>query len=226
MPKNDKKLKLCWTFEKIYLLEKFYGKTCLSSKSPSGSVESRSDNPPDNFLPKLRFFHKFLKKSSPPPPRPLSEKKYQSEHFSRKIFFLEKLIWPDKDAILTICFQSSKNICRVSRRSEKVLKTLIQPKKDRLPKEKHPDFRIQFWQSCWGFSKMVRNFAPICYEKKCSISEKSYPFAYNFPGKKISMKKLLETDKTHFWQSVEVLLSKYDKILVKFWKKLVNKFLF
>ena len=75
-------------------------------KSP-GSVESLSDNPPDNFPPKLRFFHKFLKKSLPRP-RPLSEKKYQSEHFSRKIFFREKLIWTDKNTILTICFQSSK----------------------------------------------------------------------------------------------------------------------
>ena len=37
---------------------------------------------------------------------------------------------------------------------------------------------------------------------------------------------MLQTDKTHFWQSVEVLLSKYDKILLKFCKKLVNKFLF
>ena len=37
---------------------------------------------------------------------------------------------------------------------------------------------------------MVRNFAPKCYEKN-SISEKGYPNAYKFPGKKISMKKLL-----------------------------------
>ena len=125
--KKRQKLKLCWMFEKIFLSEKNFGNTCLPSKSPSGSVESLSDNPPDHFPPKLRFLHKFLKKTLPP--RPLSEKKYQCEHFSRKIFFLEKLIWTDKDTILTICFQSSKNICRVSRRSEKILKTLIQPKK-------------------------------------------------------------------------------------------------
>ena len=51
----------------------FFGKLCLNSKSSSGNVESRSDNAPDNFPPKVRFFHKNLK-NSPPAHAPRSEK--------------------------------------------------------------------------------------------------------------------------------------------------------
>ena len=36
------------------------------------------------------------------------------------------------------------------------------------------------------------------------------------------MKILFKTDETQIWQSVEVLLSKYDKILLKFWENFVN----
>ena len=45
---------------------KFFGKTCLSSKSPSGNVESLSDNSPDNFPPKNRFIQKIVKPPLPP----------------------------------------------------------------------------------------------------------------------------------------------------------------
>ena len=40
------------------------------------------------------------------------------------------------------------------------------------------------------------------------------------------MKKLFKTDETQIWQSVEVLSSKYDKILLKFWENFVIIYLF
>ena len=84
---------------------------------------------------------------------------------------------------------------------------------------------IQFWQSCWNVSKKVRNFAPKIYENKRLDFRKSYSTACKFPGKKIAMKKLIKTDETQIWQSVGILLTKYDKILLKFSENFVNIYL-
>ena len=46
-----------------------------------------------------------------------------------------------------------------------------------------------------------------------SISGKIFSTAHKFPGKN-----LIKTDETQIWQSVEILLTKYDNILLKFWK--------
>ena len=147
---------------KYFFIGKIFGKTCLSSKSPSGNVESRSDNSHDSFPPKVRFYHRILKKLSQPPP-PFWNC-YQTEHFSRKFLFLEKFIWTDKDTILTICFQISKNICRMSRKS---LEDIDSTKKKTVYPNKIPQiWRIQFRQSCWTFSKIVRIFAPKFYGNK------------------------------------------------------------
>ena len=190
MPKKHKKLNLRWKFEKIYLLEKFSVKNVFPQKVPLEFLSPVLITLLTFFRQKSLFSTEFLK-NLPPPPAPRSEKTYQTEHFSRKFFFLEKLIWTDKDTILTFCFQSSKNICRVSREKEKVLKTLIQTKNDRLPKKTLQIFRIQFWQSCWNFSKRVRNFAPKFYKNKLLNFRKSYPIASIFLSEKFSMKKLL-----------------------------------
>ena len=96
---------------------------------------------------------------------------------------------------------------------------MSQPKKDRLPKKPSRFEKIQFWQSCWNFSKIVRNFAPKFHETNGSISGKRFSTAYKFPGKRIARKKLIKTDETQIWQSVEILLTKYDNIPLKFWKK-------
>ena len=40
------------------------------------------------------------------------------------------------------------------------------------------------------------------------------------------MKNLIKTDETQIWPSVGILLTKYDKILLKFWEKFVNIYLF
>ena len=48
-------------------------------------------------------------------------------------FFQEKFFWTDKDTILTICLQTSKNICRMSRKSLENIDST--KKKDRLPKK-------------------------------------------------------------------------------------------
>ena len=160
---------------------KVFGKTWLPSKSPYGSAESRSDNPPDNFPPKVRFFHKIWK--LPPLPAPFLRKNIKVNIFPGKFFSWRNLYGLIKTQFSQSAFKVQKTSAECL---EKVLKTLIQPRKNRLPKENPPEFRIQFWQTCWGFSKMVRNFAPKCYEKKCSISETNYPIAYNFPGKKIA----------------------------------------
>ena len=163
--KNDKKLKLCWMCEcvKKFIYRKFFGKTCLTSKSSSGNVESRSDDSPDNFPPKVQFCHKTLKNSNPPCP-PFWKKNIKLNIFPGKNYFQEKFIWTDKDTILTICFQTSKNICRMSRKSLKNIDST--KKKDRLPKKTLKICTIYFWRSCWNFSKTVRNFAPNFYENK------------------------------------------------------------
>ena len=109
---------------KDLFIGKVFGKTCLSSKSPSGNSESRSDNSPDNFAPKVRFFLENLKKILPTSP-PFPEEIMKLNIFPGKILFLEKLIWTDKDTILPICFESLKDICWMSGKS---LEKFTQPK--------------------------------------------------------------------------------------------------
>ena len=85
---------------------------------------------------------------------------------------------------------------------------------------------IQFWQSCWNVSKKVRDFAPKFHENKSLDFRKELSNClYSSRQIKVSIKKMLWTYKIHFWQSVEVFLSKYDKILLKFWEIFVNIFL-
>ena len=140
---------------KKFIYRKFFGKTCLTSKSSSGNVESRSDDSPDNFPPKFQFFHKTLKNTNPPCP-PFWKKNIKLNIFPGINFFQEKFIWADKDTILTICFQSSKNICRMSRKS---LEESESTKKIPFTQKTLQICRIQFWQSCWNFSGIVRIFA-------------------------------------------------------------------
>ena len=97
-------------------------------------VESLSDNSPDSFPPKNRFVHKIVKPPHPLPP--FLKKNIKLNIFPGINFFQEKFIWADKDTILTICFQFQKTSAE---RLEKVYKTMIQPKKDRLPKKNPPD---------------------------------------------------------------------------------------
>ena len=94
-------------FEKIFFIGKFFGNTCLSSKSPSGSVESRSDNPPDNFPPKLRFFHKFLKKNFPPP-APFLRKNIKVIFFPGKFFSWRNLYGQIKTQFWGFVFKIQK----------------------------------------------------------------------------------------------------------------------
>ena len=102
--------------KKNYLKDVFR-KNASYLKSSSGNVESRSDNTPDNFPPKVRFFHRFQKKTLSPTPPPVLKNLSKLNIFPGKNFFSEKFIWTDKDTILTICFQSSENICPMSRKS-------------------------------------------------------------------------------------------------------------
>ena len=161
---------------KKIIYRKFFGKTCLTSKSSSGNVESRSDNSPDNFPPKVQFFHKILKNSTPPPPLPPFLKKNIKLNIVPEInFFQEKFIWAEKDTILTICFQTSKNICRMSRKSLENIDST--KKKDRLPKKSSRFAPSSFDNHAETFQKqyviLLLNFT----KTKSSISKKSYPIA-------------------------------------------------
>ena len=99
-----------------------------------------------------------------PPLAPLSEKKnIKLNIFPGINYFQEKFIWADEDTFLTICFQSSQNICRISRKS---LEDNESNKKNVYPKKTLQICRIQFWQSCWNFSGIVRNFAPKTHENR------------------------------------------------------------
>ena len=147
---------------KDLFVAKVFGKTCLASKSPSGNVDSPSDNSPDNFRPKVRFFHRILKKTPPPPPPPVMKNVSKLNIFPGKIFSWRSLSGHIKTPFWQSVFKCGK---MSAERLEKVLKTLIQPKKDRLPKKTLQICRNQFWQSCWNFSEIVRIFAPKVYEK-------------------------------------------------------------
>ena len=166
---------------------KFFGKTCLSSKSPSGNVESLSDNSPDNFPPKNRFIHKIVK-PPPPAPAPVLKKTIKLNIFQGIKFFQEQCIWTDKDTFLTICFRSSKNICRKSR---KCLEDIHSIKKKHLPEKTLQVFTIHFWQSCWSFSKILRDFVPKFYENTLLDFQKNIQLLIISQVKKIAMKKKL-----------------------------------
>ena len=116
------------------------------------------------FRQKSNFSTKFWKTPPPPPCPPFWKKNIKLNTVPEINFFQEKFIWAEKDTILTICFQTSKNICRMSRKS--LENSDSTKKKHRLPKKTLQICRIQFWQSCWNFSKIVRNFAPKFYEYK------------------------------------------------------------
>ena len=131
--KKRQKTKIMLNVWKDFFIGKIFGNTCLPSKSPSGSVESRSDNSPNNFPPKIRFFHKILKKIPTPGPRfwkELSNWLFFQELFSRRNLYgqIETQFWQ-----FVFKVQKSSAECL-----ENVLKTLIQPKKNRLPKKNHP----------------------------------------------------------------------------------------
>ena len=59
-------------------------------------------------------------------------------------------------------------------------------------------FRIHFWQSCWNFSKIVRNFAPESYDKMLDF-RKRLSNAYNFPSKKYLHEKINLDRENAFW---------------------------
>ena len=115
---------------------KVFGKTFLSSKSPSGNVESRSDSSPDIFPPKIRIFHKILKKIQLPAPPPRSEKKYQTEHLSRNFFLGEayKDRWRHNFDNLFLKFRKHRRVSR------KCLEDNDSTKKDRWPIKIRLDF--------------------------------------------------------------------------------------
>ena len=73
MPKNDKKLKICWTFEKIYLLKKFSEKHDFPQKVPLEALSPVLITLLKIFRQKFVFSTKFKKNS--PPSRPLFWKK-------------------------------------------------------------------------------------------------------------------------------------------------------
>ena len=162
----------------------FFGKTCLSSKSSSGNVDSRSDNAPDNFPPKVRFFHKNLK-NSPPPPRPCPPfwKNYQTEHFSGDKNFSRRSVSGQKK---TQFWQSAFKVQKTSAEClEKALKTLISNKKeDRLPKNPPRFASSSFDNHAETFQKQYIFLFPIFTKTDCSISEKSIQLPKIFQVKK------------------------------------------
>ena len=110
---------------------------------------------------------------------------------------------------------------------EKVLKTMSQPRKDRLPKKPSRFEKIQFWQSCWNFSKIVRNFAPKFHETNGSISGKRFSTAYKFPGKKNCQEKINKdrwnANLTIGWTIVDEVRQYSAQILKKFVKSIYSK---
>ena len=164
---------------KDLFIGKVFGKTFLSSKSLSGNVESRSDSSPDVFPPKIRFFHKILKKNPTPRP-PRSEKNYQTEHLSRNFFLGEayKDRWRHNFDNLFLKFKKHRRVSR------KCLEDKDSTKKDRWPKKTVQIFTIQLWQSCWNFPKIVRIFALKLHEQIAQFPKKFIQLLKTFQVKK------------------------------------------
>ena len=129
------------------------------------------------FRQKSNFSTKFWKTPPPPPPpcTPFWKKNIKLNTVPEINFFQEKFIWAEKDTILTICFQTSKNICRMSRKS--LENSDSTKKKDRLPKKPSRFAPSIFDNHAETFQKqyviLLQNFT----KTKSSISKKSYPIA-------------------------------------------------
>ena len=213
MSKNDKKLKLCWKFEKKLFLGCFSEKRVLPQKAALETLSPVLTTLLTIFGQKSVFSKDFKKNLSPTPP-PVLKNVSKLNSFPGKNFFSEKFIWTDKDTILTICFQSSENICPMSRKS---LEKIDLTKKNRLHWQISPDLCNPVLTILLKLFNDSTIFSLIFTKTNRSISEKVIQLLIIFKAKKVSMKKLLQTYKTHFWQSVEVLLSKYEKFLLTFW---------
>ena len=142
---------------KDLFLGKVFGKTCLSSKSTSGNVETRSDNLPDNFPLKVVSSFQNSKKT-----QPNSEENYQTEFFYRQISWRKlsgQIKWQFCQFVFKIQKTSAESLEKVLMNSFKQKKTVYVDKTFRI-------CAIQFSQSCWNFSKKVHNFAPKIYENR------------------------------------------------------------
>ena len=113
---KQQKLKLCWMFEKIYLLQKFSEKHVFPQEVPLEALSPVLITLPTFFRQKSVFSTEF-KKNSLSHTAPGLKNVTKLNIFPGNSFFSEMFIWTDKDTILTICFQSSKNICPMSRKS-------------------------------------------------------------------------------------------------------------
>ena len=157
-----------------------------------------------------------LKKLSPPPRPPFWKMLSNWTFFQENLFSWRSLSGLIKTPFWQSVFKFQKTSAECL---EKVLKTLIQPKKDRLPKQNLQICRIHFRQSCWTFPKQYVILLLTFREAKCSISENGYPIAYNFPGKKSPWKKCFRQMKHIFdnrlkccCQSTTKFCSSSDKI--------------
>ena len=173
-------------FEKKIFIGNFSEKHVFPQKVPLETLSPFLITPLTIFRQKTVLSTKLWNPPPPPLLPPFWKKTIKLNIFQGIKFFQEQCIWTDKDTILTICFRSSKNICRKSR---KCLEDIHSIKKNHLPEKTLQVFTIHFWQSCWSFSKILRDFVPKFYENTLLDFQKKYPIAYNFPGKKIAMKK-------------------------------------
>ena len=174
---------------KVVFIGKVFGNTCLPSKTPSGSVESRSDNSADNFRQKSVFSTNFFKKVQPPPPH--SKKNYQTEQFSRNFFSWRSLYGQINTQFWHFVFNVQKTSAECLEEVKKSWRHWFNQKKTVYLKKTLQTLESSFDNHAETFEKNYVILLIIFTKTDCSISEKSYPIAYNFSCKKISMKKLL-----------------------------------
>ena len=154
---------------------KFSEKRVLPQKVALEKLSPVLITPLTIFRQKSNFSTKFWKTPPPPPCPPFWKKNIKLYIVPEINFFQEKFIWTDKDTILTICFQTSKNICRMSRKNLENIDST--KKKDRLPKKPSRFAPSSFDNHAETFQKQyvisLLNFT----KTKSSISKKSYPIA-------------------------------------------------
>ena len=189
LQKNDKKLKLCWMFEKLYLSEKFLEIHVFPQKLPLEALSHVLITLLTIFAKSLFFPQIFLKKFNPPPPH--SKKNYQTEHFSRNFFSWRSLYGQINTQFWHFVFNVQKTSAECLEEVKKSWRHWFNQKKTVYLKKTLQTLESSFDNHAETFQKNYVNLLLIFTKTDCSISEKIFPIAYNFSGKKISMKKLL-----------------------------------
>ena len=189
MPKNDKKLQLCWKFEKKIFIGCFSENCVLTQKVALETLSPVLTTLLTIFRQKS-VFSTNIWKIPPPRPCPPFWKNYQTEHLSGDKNFSRRSV---SGQIKTQFWQSAFKVQETSAGClEKVMKTLIQPRKKTVYLKK-PSWIVPscFDNHAEAFWKQYVFLFLIFTKTDRSISEKKLSNCLKFSRYKNLLKKIL-----------------------------------